>query len=102
MQKRVKIYIKQESQVIKLLTEKGTSENHVCHLHEEKDKIKSNSPRKAMVVTSMHRGGVEAKLCLLFLGRTDDQAGYNGTISAKHIHLLLAGTRAFLGEGFQS
>ena len=44
MQKRVKIYIRQESQVIKLLTEKGTSENHVCHLHEEKDKIKSNSP----------------------------------------------------------
>ena len=75
------------------LQEKGegqvqhTPEYHGGHL-EEKDNIKSNSPKNARVFTCMQREGVapQAQLCLLFLCSTDDQVGFNGKVFAKHIH----------------
>ena len=98
------VKLNQESQVRHLLAEKGedqiqrTPEHYGGHLHEEKDKIKSNSPKNAMVLTCMQREGVAARaqLCLLFICSTDDQVGFNGKVFAKRIHLRPQLTFSFL------
>ena len=85
------------------LQEKGegqvqhTPEYHGGHL-QEKDNIKSNSPKNAMVLTCMQREGVagRAQLCLLFICSTDDQVGFNGKVFAKRIHLRPRLTFSFL------
>ena len=85
------------------LQEKGegqvqhTPEYHGGHL-EEKDNIKSNSPKNARVFTCMQREGVaaHAQLCLLFLCSTDDQVGFNGKVFAERIHLRPRLTFSFL------
>ena len=65
---------------------------------QEKDKIKSNSPKNAMVLTCMQRERVAARaqLCLLFICSTDDQVGFNGKVFAKRIHLRPRLTFSFL------
>ena len=64
----------------------------------EKDKIKSNSPKNAMVLTCMQREGVaaQAQLCLLFICSTDDQVGFNSKVFAKRIHLRCGHSSHFL------
>ena len=85
------------------LQEKGegqvqhTPEYHGGHL-QEKDNIKSNSPKNARVFTCMQREGVaaQAQLCLLFLCSTDDQVGFNDKVFAKHIHHRCSHSSHFL------
>ena len=74
-----------------------TPDYHGSHL-KEKDKMKSNSPKNAMVLTFMQREGAAARaqLCLLFICSTDDQVGFDGKVFAKHIHLRPRLTFSFL------